>query len=94
VVAVLLSAAFAYQVSQAGTQPLTAEQQAEFVAGCQASNSTIDCTCLLTQLQAAGYDSLNSLNSIMAEGEAAVADSRPSEMPPALLGAVRACRTG
>jgi len=95
VLAVLLSAAFVYQVSSAGTQPLTAEQQAEFISSCQAGSPPgTDCTCILTQLQAGGYDSLNSLNGLLAQSQAAAIDRRPSEMPQALVGAVRACIRG
>lgn len=95
VLAVLLSAAFVYRVSNAGTGPLTAEQQAQFISNCQAASPPgTDCTCILTQLQADGYDSLDSLNGLLAQSQAAVVDGRPSEIPQTIVSAVRVCTRG
>jgi uncharacterized RDD family membrane protein YckC len=55
-------------IAEAGHQPLSGTQQAQFVAGCNnSSGGLIDCQCLLNRLEADGYDTLDSLESVVQE---------------------------
>jgi len=79
--ALLASVAFAYAIAEAGNQPLTDAQRAQFITQCQSTaGQLIDCGCVLTQLEAAGYDTPNDLNNLIAEGEL--------KLPPARLAAL------
>jgi len=90
--AVLMSALAAWGVVYARSAPLSSTQQAEFITSCQMNSPGVDCVCLLRQLQAEGYVSLTSLESLIASAEAAVTDGRPAAIPAPLLNAVRVCR--
>jgi uncharacterized RDD family membrane protein YckC len=69
VLAMLFSALFVYEVAEAGNRPLNSVQQAQFVAGCERSSgaAVVDCGCLLTRLEADGYNTLNSLKDLVAQ---------------------------
>jgi uncharacterized RDD family membrane protein YckC len=54
-----------YGVTQAGNQPLDPTQTAEFVTGCdRTAVRAVDCECVLTRLQAAGYNTLNQIRDL------------------------------
>ena len=75
IVAVLISAASVVAILHAGNQTVSGAQASEFIAACQQSpaGQVVDCTCFLSQLEAAGYDTPNSLSTLMAQGSASVA---------------------
>jgi uncharacterized RDD family membrane protein YckC len=57
-------------VAEAGHRPLSSSQEAQFVAGCNnTSGGLIDCQCLLNRLEADGYDSVDSINSVVQQAE-------------------------
>lgn len=60
-----------YGIAEAGRQPLSSTQQAEFVAGCERSSGglVLNCGCLLNRLEADGYNSLNSLTALIQQAE-------------------------
>ena len=93
VAALAMSALLAYSALKTNDEPLSPTEQAQFVAGCQAQTSTIDCTCLLHQLQADGYTSADQLRALVASLEPAVASGRGDELPRAFVAAALACRT-
>jgi hypothetical protein len=73
---------------------LSGAQASDFVAGCQqsAAGQVVDCGCLLSELAAAGYDTPNSLNGLMAEGDSTTASQDPGARHSALAVAAVACR--
>lgn len=66
IAAFLVCIASWYFALTADSRPMTASQSAAVVAGCQrgASGAAIDCQCLLDRLQADGYDTISSLQSL------------------------------
>jgi hypothetical protein len=91
--AVAVSAALAITALNARSSPLSSTQRAEFVTAC-ATNATVSrCQCLLTQLQAAGYETPDHLRGVLESEAAAVAAGRPQAGPPAFVLAVRFCRS-
>ena len=56
-----------YGIVEAGRQPLSSTQQAEFISGCQrsAAGQVLNCQCFLSRLEADGYDTPNSLQSLV-----------------------------
>jgi hypothetical protein len=67
--ATLLALAFStfavITIADAGGQPLTPSQQAEFVAGCnRTSGALLDCQCLLNRLEGDGYVTPASLDTL------------------------------
>jgi uncharacterized RDD family membrane protein YckC len=68
ILAVAVSAIGIFSVVEAGRQPLTASQQAQFVTGCENSaHGTVDCQCLLNRLEADGYNTPNDVSSLVQE---------------------------
>jgi uncharacterized RDD family membrane protein YckC len=64
------SAVAIYGIAEAGRQPLSASQQAQFVTGCENSaHGTVDCQCLLNRLEADGYNTPNDINSLVQEAD-------------------------
>jgi uncharacterized RDD family membrane protein YckC len=92
--AVLLSAATFYAVAEAGKQPLTSAQTADFIAGCERSAAAqlVSCTCLLNQLEADGHVTLSGLRALVAEGQAERLAGRPGPSTRTLTAAALACR--
>jgi uncharacterized RDD family membrane protein YckC len=90
IAAVLVAAVSAYAVFDAGNRPLSSAQEAEFVAGCERSpgSQVVDCRCFLAQLEAAGYNSPNSLRRLMDDERAGLASG---VAPAPLAAAARAC---
>jgi hypothetical protein len=69
--ALAISAFAAIGVAEAGHQPLTSFQQAQFVTGCEnTGGAVVDCQCLLNRLQADGYTTLDSLRAVIGQAQA------------------------
>ena len=69
--ALFFSVANVLAIVRAGNESLTPAQQAGFVGGCErTSGSILNCQCLLNQLEAHGYTTLNSLDSLMQQARA------------------------
>ena len=88
VFAVAVSALWVIGLTRAGSQPLTAAQQSDFIAGCQSSayGAYVDCGCLLTRLEADGYDTPNALNDLQSS------DTTSGPAQTEVKSAVLACR--
>jgi uncharacterized RDD family membrane protein YckC len=68
VLALILSAANVIAIANAGNQPLTSDQQAQFVSNCaNGTHGLVDCQCLLNRLEADGYTSANDINTLVAQ---------------------------
>lgn len=66
ILAFAVSAIGIFSIVEAGRQPLTTSQQAQFVTGCENSaHGTVDCQCLLNRLEADGYNTPNDINSLV-----------------------------
>ena len=61
-----------YGIAEAGHQPLSGAQEAEFISGCQnsATGQLLDCQCLLTRLEADGYNTPASLQTLVQDAQA------------------------
>ena len=92
--ATLVSAASAYGIVEAGSQPLSGAQQAQFVAGCQntPAGQLVDCGCLLNQLEAAGYVTPDSIRALVVEAEAEGVGGGSDTARRTFVAAVNACR--
>lgn len=62
-----ISALGIYGIVEAGRQPLSNTQQAQFISGCarSAAGQMLNCQCFLSRLEADGYDTPNSLNALL-----------------------------
>lgn len=70
VLAFAFSAIGVVSVVEAGRQPLSALQQAQFVTGCENStHGVVDCQCVLNRLEADGYNSLDDLKSVLQQAQ-------------------------
>jgi uncharacterized RDD family membrane protein YckC len=92
--AVVVSALTVIGIAQARHQPINSLQASEFIAGCQdaAGGAGIDCHCYLNQLEADGYDTLDSVEHLIADAQA---EEAAGTMGPARLtvrNALTACR--
>lgn len=93
IVAVLASAGLVYTIANVRNAPLTSTQRSEFVIGCErGAGRIVDCRCVLTQLEAAGYNTLNRLASLATQERAARAAGNPAGLPSVMTQAVNACR--
>jgi uncharacterized RDD family membrane protein YckC len=92
--ALLGSIASVYAITQAGKQPLTSDQQAQFIAGCNQSlgGQVLDCTCLLNQLQADGYVTDGSLRNLVVQAQAEELSGRPGAASRELTSASLTCK--
>jgi hypothetical protein len=83
----LLGSVFTIYGAVRGNGTLTGAQRAAIIQGCQDSpgGEAVDCECLLNQLEADGYDSMNQLRGLIGGG----ADERDRAL---LTQAVQACR--
>jgi uncharacterized RDD family membrane protein YckC len=64
--ALAVSSLSIYGIAEAGRQPLDGNQQAQFIAGCERTvGGVVDCQCFLNRLEADGYNSADSLNSLV-----------------------------
>jgi uncharacterized RDD family membrane protein YckC len=94
VLAMLLSALFVYGVAESGNRPLDATQQAEFIAGCERSSGAalVNCGCLLSRLEADGYDTPNSLRNLMVQDSSEQLNGQNGPARRELVAAALACR--
>jgi hypothetical protein len=92
--ATAISVLAVWSVASAGTQPLSGTDRAQFIAGCQNSpgGQLLDCGCLLTQLEAAGYDTPKDLANLFAQAQALRVAGTTNPARTVLLNAARACR--
>jgi uncharacterized RDD family membrane protein YckC len=81
-------------VVEAGRRPLDVTERAQFVSGCQNGPAAqlVDCTCLLNQLVAAGYDTPNQLRDLVAEEQSELASGASGPARAELTSAAGACR--
>jgi RDD family len=93
-VAAFASALFVFALVNANSQPLTSAERSQFVAGCARTPAAeiIDCQCLLTHLEAAGYDSPSDFSRLEAQIQSAEQADDPAALPPALTAASVDCR--
>jgi uncharacterized RDD family membrane protein YckC len=94
VIAVAASALTVVGIAEAGHQPLNSEQAAEFVSGCQNSQSGAftDCRCLLGRLDADGYNTVDALKNLESDAAAEEASGTVGPARVALRNAALACR--
>jgi len=92
--ALLGSIASVYAVTQAGRQPLSSSQQAEFVAGCGQSlgGQVLDCHCLLSQLEADGYVTADSLRNLVVQAQTEELSRTPGTASREMAKAALDCR--
>lgn len=92
--ALTISVLGVYAVVQAQNQPLTAGQSAQFVAGCERSSGgiVVDCQCVLTHLEADGYDSLASLSTLDQQARSEAFAGQPNAARRELQSVALACR--
>jgi hypothetical protein len=92
--ATAVSALGIWSVANAGSQPLSSIDRAQFIAGCQNSpgGQLLDCNCLLTQLEAAGYDTRKDLANLFAQAQMLTVAGARNPARTVLLNAARACR--
>lgn len=71
ILAFALSVLTIYRLAEAGKQPLSSAQQAAFVSTCQNSpaGAVIDCRCVLSQLEADGYVTADSIRNLVAQAD-------------------------
>jgi hypothetical protein len=93
-VAVIVSALSLYGIAEAGKQPLSSDQQAQFVAGCNNSAlaASTDCQCFLSQLEADGYVTLNNLRDMAAQSRLEAVTGQRGKAQSDLIAAELACR--
>lgn len=83
-----------YGVTEAGRQPLNGIQQAQFVAGCSnATGGAVDCRCLLSRLEADGYDSVDSIQSLEQDAQSERASGQPGPAERELASITLVCRS-
>ncbi len=94
VVAAAVSLMFVLGYATAGSRALDSVQQAEFVAGCQNSpgGQSIDCTCVLNRLEAAGYTTPQALADLLTQAESSSDPNAPNPARAALANAASTCR--
>jgi uncharacterized RDD family membrane protein YckC len=92
ILATAVSALSVVAVAESGKQPLSSAQQAQFITGCQhaVASQVVDCGCLLNQLQAAGYVTLDSMRTLVIQAQELGGGSGQPRR--ALIAAVDACR--
>jgi uncharacterized RDD family membrane protein YckC len=92
--ATLVSALFVYGVLESGQQPFSGAQQAAFVTGCQntPAGQLVDCGCLLSRLEAAGYVTPDSVRTLVVEAQAERAAGGSGTSERTFLAAIGACR--
>jgi uncharacterized RDD family membrane protein YckC len=94
VLAVLASAGSAFAIYNARTHLLTDTQRAEFIVGCENTPASrfVGCGCLLDQLEAAGYVTLESLRGVVIDARSEALSGAPGPASATLGNAVTACR--
>jgi hypothetical protein len=94
-VALFMSAVSIFGIAHAGDRQLTASYRAAFMAGCErsATASPSTCECILTRLEAEGYDTTNAQRQLFAHLREDAASGTLSPDSRDMLAAVNACRT-
>jgi uncharacterized RDD family membrane protein YckC len=91
--ATAMSLLFVYGLTQVGNRPLDATQTAGWVAGCaRTAGGVVDCQCVLTQLQAAGYNTLNQIRDLEVQVQAERAAGQLGSAATTLREALIPCR--
>ncbi len=81
------------KIVNAGTQPLTSEQQAAFVSNCESgSNGLINCQCLLSRLEADGYTTVNGIDALVEQARSEELTGQTGAARTELTSAGLACR--
>ena len=92
--AVATAVSVAVIVSAVNRSPSLGSLRSGFVSGCeQAGSSSSYCSCVFTTLEAAGYNTNASWQTLERDAEAARASENPGLMPAAYTTAVRSCAT-
>lgn len=93
IVATLLSALTAVAIATAGDHPFTDSQRAQFIAGCERGGpSASQCGCVLTQLEAAGYNTPNALRDLLVTVRSDTLAGRSTAARTAVIDAAMSCR--
>jgi uncharacterized RDD family membrane protein YckC len=94
ILSVLASLGLAYGIYHLRTAPLDSTQRAEFIQGCERGPDSVafDCGCILQQLQAAGYVSLDDLRGLMSDAASENARGEHGPAMQALANAGLTCR--
>jgi len=94
VVAVLISAATIYVAAETGNQTLSSTERTQFISGCETSPAGrfVSCSCLLDQLQAAGYNTINELRDLMASVQSPAVGGTLGGSRQVLVRAALSCR--
>jgi uncharacterized RDD family membrane protein YckC len=92
-VALLLSVGVVIDIVTYNSQPLNSVQRAQWIAGCEQGNqASIDCQCVLAQLESAGYNTVDKLSSLDLDARQAELTDNRAEIPVALTDAFLTCR--
>ena len=92
--AVAISIGFLYRVTQVGSQPLSSDQTAAWVASCErGSGGVVNCGCVLARLEGAGYTSYNALRDFAQRLHTEETSGTPGPATAALRSAVIGCRS-
>jgi uncharacterized RDD family membrane protein YckC len=92
--AVAVSALSLYGFAETGKQPLTDGQRAQLIAGCDrvAASVRVDCQCLVTQLEADGYVTVDGLRTLVTDSQAERLAGGPGPATRTLTSAIAPCR--
>jgi hypothetical protein len=91
--AVAVSALSVYGIAEAGKQPLSGAQTADFISGCQrTAGPFVDCGCILNQLEAHGYVTFNNLAALANQYRSEVLLHQPGLATRTITDAALTCR--
>lgn len=91
--ALAISAFAAIGIAEAGHEPLSSAQQAQFVTGCEnTGGAVVDCQCVLNRLEADGYTTLDSLRAVISQAQAERTSGQPGVALRELTNVTLACR--
>ena len=93
-VALVISIGTVYVAAEAGNQPLTDTQRSGFIGACQAGvpGQLVDCGCVLSRIEAAGYDSPNAIRDLFRRADSELLSRTTGKARFELTDAVNACR--
>jgi uncharacterized RDD family membrane protein YckC len=92
--AVAVSALSFYAVAEAGKQPISSTETANFIAGCERSSAAqfVSCSCLLSQLEADGYVTLAGMRSLVIDAQSQRASGQVGPAEKKIQTAAQVCR--
>jgi uncharacterized RDD family membrane protein YckC len=93
ILALFMSAILIFGVAHTGDRQLTASDRAAFMAGCERGASSSTCECILTRLEAEGYDTASAQTQLFHHLREDAASGTLSTQGRDMLAAVNACRT-